>query len=474
MKRSFPAALAAVVFLCSVTFSLAAIKTFVREYTYEAGEFDSKATCRTIAMEQVKRQILEELGTYVESTTVVKDMQVNRDDIRTMTAGVVQTTVMDETWDGRAYWLKAQVKADPDEVAASIEKMRKDDQLMKDLEQSRLETSLAMDEIQQLKDKLAKAEGDNKQVQEQYTEAVNQIAAANLFEQGAAYSQAGNYDAAARSFNQAVILRPQDPKIYMNRSIAYIQAGNYENAARDLDRAASLNAAGAGIYISRAAAYKQAYEARRPAAAGRATPQTRPGRDIRGGSDPLQRVIDARRSRLNAEKRSPASPPELQRSEQVPSPGTAARFRQPHLPESPDARRQTSREQLRREREEARKTKLRDLKKKREDERADRRREMKRPERLKTDRPQIDVSGKERRGKEPTKPERPRIDRSRKERPQIDQTKPERPQIDRSRKERLQKEPAKPERPKIERDADRKDKPDRTDRTERKSRDQER
>ncbi len=471
MKRSFPAASAVFVFLCSVTFSLAAMKTFVREYTYEAGEVDSKATCRTIALEQVKRQILEELGTYVESTTVVKDMQVNRDDIRTMTAGVVQTTVLDETWDGRAYWLKAQVKADPDDVAASIDKMRKDDQLMKDLEQSRLETALALDEIQQLKDKLAKTEGDNKQVQEQYTEAVNQIAAANLFEQGTAYSQAGNYDAAARSFNQAVILRPQDPKIYMNRSIAYIQTGNYEYAARDLDRAASLNAAGAGVYISRAAAYKQAYEARRPASAGRATPQTRPGYDLRGGSDPLQRIIDARRSRLNAEKRSPSPPPELRRSEQVPSPGTAARFRQPHLPESPDAKRQTSREQLRKEREEARKSRLQDLNKKREDERADRRREMKRPERMKAEQPKMDASGKEQRGKEPTRPERPKIDKSGKERPQKDAAKTERPKIDKSGKEHLQRDTTKPERPKIDRDTDRKDKPDRT---ERKSRDQER
>ena len=44
-------------------------KTFIKEYNYQASEVDSKVSSRAIALEQVKRLLLEELGTYIESHT---------------------------------------------------------------------------------------------------------------------------------------------------------------------------------------------------------------------------------------------------------------------------------------------------------------------------------------------------------------------------------------------------------------------
>ena len=51
-------------------------KTFIKEYTYQASEFDSKASSRILALEQVKRLLLEELGTYLISETEVKNFQM--------------------------------------------------------------------------------------------------------------------------------------------------------------------------------------------------------------------------------------------------------------------------------------------------------------------------------------------------------------------------------------------------------------
>ena len=347
MKRALLTVLISFSLLICTPLSLAEMKAFVREYTYLASEVDSEASCRTIALEQVKRQILEELGTYVENVTVVRDMQVDSDEIKTMTAGVVQTTILQEKWDGRTYWLKAQVKADPADVAAAIDKMRHDDQLVRDLEESRLETALAMDEVQQLKDQMARTEGNNKQIQEEYAEAVNQIAAAEWFERGSAYSQAGNYEAAARSYNQAMLFRPQDPKIYMNRSIVYIQTGNYQYAAQDLDKAAALNTRSASAYINRAVIYKKAYEERKAKTTGRATPN-RFRQDFRDWrkDDPLQRVIDSRRTQLNAEKRSPGTPT-LRSPEPIRPTTPAPDIKRSNAPPRRDARPEINRDKIR-------------------------------------------------------------------------------------------------------------------------------
>lgn len=57
-----------ILFVPNSTF--AETKTFIKEYTYQAGDENSKNSCRVIALREVKRLLLEELGTYLESQTV--------------------------------------------------------------------------------------------------------------------------------------------------------------------------------------------------------------------------------------------------------------------------------------------------------------------------------------------------------------------------------------------------------------------
>src|SRR5208283_3550834 len=107
-------------FLLIVSPVFAETVTFTKEYTYQASDFDSKASSRTIALEQVKRLLLEELGTYMEGQTEVKNMEMSKDKITALTAGVVQAEIIEEKWDGKTYWVRAVLKADSDEVAKSI------------------------------------------------------------------------------------------------------------------------------------------------------------------------------------------------------------------------------------------------------------------------------------------------------------------------------------------------------------------
>jgi len=83
-------------------------------------------SCRTIAVEQVKRLSLEELGTYLEGYAEVKNFQMTGDRIVALTAGIVQVQIIDEKWDGKTYWLMAEVRAYPENIAKSIDALRKD------------------------------------------------------------------------------------------------------------------------------------------------------------------------------------------------------------------------------------------------------------------------------------------------------------------------------------------------------------
>ena len=154
--------------------AFAETKTFIKEYTYQASEFDSKASCRTIALEQVKRLLLEELGTYLENNTEVKNFELTKDKITALTAGIVQTQVLDEKWDGKSYWLKAEVKADPENVAKSIDNLRKDQKKSDDLEERIRKQEEALKEIEKLRSEVASLKNDIK-AQEKFNKSIETL-----------------------------------------------------------------------------------------------------------------------------------------------------------------------------------------------------------------------------------------------------------------------------------------------------------
>ena len=134
-------------------------KTFIKEYTYMASDIDSKVSSRAIALEQVKRALLEQLGTYLLSETEVKNYQTTKDQITTLTAGIVSAEVIDEKWDGRTYYLKAKMTADPKEVAKSVDALRTNVQKSKELEDSKKKAEEAMREVTRLKKELELVNG---------------------------------------------------------------------------------------------------------------------------------------------------------------------------------------------------------------------------------------------------------------------------------------------------------------------------
>lgn len=152
--------------------------TFEKVYEYQASEADSKLSCRTIVLEQVKRLLLEELGTYLESVTEVKNFQITKDQITLLAAGVVQTKIVNEKWDGKQYSLKARLTADPDQVAKSIDTLRKDRRKVKELEKIKQQADRALREVENLKSELASVKrDDSKQKIKEYYNSIKKLEA---------------------------------------------------------------------------------------------------------------------------------------------------------------------------------------------------------------------------------------------------------------------------------------------------------
>lgn len=108
--------------------SYAENKTFIREYTYQASESDSKISARTQALTEVKKLLLEELGVYVESyvnyTIESQNGHISKDfitnEIKQMSAGITETKILEEKWNGEQYFIRAEIAADPSDVVRRI------------------------------------------------------------------------------------------------------------------------------------------------------------------------------------------------------------------------------------------------------------------------------------------------------------------------------------------------------------------
>jgi tetratricopeptide (TPR) repeat protein len=215
--------------------------TFQKEYTYQASEADSKLSSRTIALEQAKRLLFEELGTYLESKTEVKDFQLTKDQITAVTAGIVKVNIIDEKWDGKIYYLKANITTDPALVAKSIDKLRKDQPEINEMYETREKVDKLLKEIEDLKKDMATAKNENKdQKKKEYVAIIKGLTAADWFDKGKSLVISGNYKGAIYAFSKAIEQNPKFAIAYANRGATYAKLGNNKMAIKDLKIAARL------------------------------------------------------------------------------------------------------------------------------------------------------------------------------------------------------------------------------------------
>jgi len=236
----------------------AELKTFVKEYTYHASEEDSKNSSRTISLREVKRLLLEELGTYLESETEVQNFQLTKDQIFTLTAGIVMVEILDEKWDGHTYWLKAKIESDSDGVVNSIAVLRKDRQKTKELEEVRRRSDELLRENERLRKELAVSKGKKRHKNTiAYSKMIKELTAIDWVEKGYASYLSRDYSNAINAFTMAIKLNPNNANAYIGRGLAYRILGNQSQVISAFDKAIEIDPKNAEVYAVRGHAYSK-------------------------------------------------------------------------------------------------------------------------------------------------------------------------------------------------------------------------
>ena len=266
-----------IVIICIFLTASLGAKTFIREYNYRAGEADSKLTARAIALEQVKRLLLEEIGVYISTSFENETVEVGDEvkelttkDIEVISAGITETTIVEENWTGDNYYIKAEIEVDEDDVLERLNDVVHDQERAEELEESRKRADEALAQIDELNNKLAALQQENesllqekeqlndrkiilsdekfkeqeheievnqskidqekREIQEQYLTENNKLAAEYWFQKGVSAKDKGNFDEAIKHLTQAMEYTPDDPRIYAGLGLCYGMKRNFPEA----------------------------------------------------------------------------------------------------------------------------------------------------------------------------------------------------------------------------------------------------
>lgn len=260
---------------------------------YVMSEFESLDVAKQRAMQKALRNAQESAGVFVQSSTQVVNLVVTKDEINTMTAGILK--VLDVQYDltplegGKSILVKATVQA---EIADNdIEKWlnRPADERSELVAQNlELQKAIAAQDAQiaELKRQLADKPQDTEKISKQFaTEdkaflsnqklfeaskfyyngdlngAINLCAQAIEFNtsnavaysiRGAIYYRLNDFNSAIADYNKAIELNASDYQYFYNRGLAYVQLNNFSLAAQDFSSAIQLNPSDSDSWYNRA------------------------------------------------------------------------------------------------------------------------------------------------------------------------------------------------------------------------------
>jgi tetratricopeptide (TPR) repeat protein len=218
----------------------AEIMVFEEQYHYDAGEADSKLSCRAISLLQVKQLLLERLGTYIESTTQVVDMQLSSDEVTSLSAGFVKTEILNESWDGKTYTLTARIQADPEEVIRLLDGIVGGGKKKEEMARLDMVNQDGLEKINQLKNQMESIQNDLVAVNRDYQKAFRVVEAWGAFEKGQEQMRNGEFATAVKSFSHAIEVKSSSDN-YLQRAMAYRKLNKFTLALADLDKAIQMN-----------------------------------------------------------------------------------------------------------------------------------------------------------------------------------------------------------------------------------------
>jgi tetratricopeptide (TPR) repeat protein len=229
------------------------------------GGSQSPDDARIAAVAKAKREALELAGTYVESTTVVKNAQVEKDEILALAAGVLKAEVVSQknyaSEDAFGIDVVVKVVVDTSVLEERVKKLLQDKTHLTQLIDAQKKEKELLQKVAQLEQenrKLTANKQSTQKLKKEFQQASQGLTAVEWFYKAHALWDGGKYTdpkKVVEYLNNAIKLQPKDADAYGNRGTAYAELGQYQHAIEDYNEVIRLKPDYAIAYGNRGTAY---------------------------------------------------------------------------------------------------------------------------------------------------------------------------------------------------------------------------
>ena len=241
------------------------IQTITHTIKQPFGGSQSPDDARISAVAKAKREALELAGTYIESLTVVKNSQVDKDEILALAAGVLKTDVLSQenyhTKDAFGIEVVVKVVVDTSVLESRVKKLLQDRTHLEQLNQTRKKEKELLNEVARLGEEnqrlMAKKQSSGK-LKKQFQNISQELTVVDWKDKSIVLWDGGKYtepQKAIEYLNQAIRLKPDDADVYSRRGDVYFSMRIFERTIEDYSRAILLRPADYSYYLLRGGVY---------------------------------------------------------------------------------------------------------------------------------------------------------------------------------------------------------------------------
>jgi len=243
-----------VILLCGcVWFGQAAFagpSVVVSEGKYVMGDLDSKKDAKALALIEAKRLALEQAGTYIASSTEVRNFQLSKDQINTLASGIMSVEVLKEDWklSGENMVVTIQIRAtiDTSNLKDKISRMQEGEgtENYKEIQNQLAVLQKELSELKAQRQKEAAAgakEPPTKELQEKHEDIVKRMSALEYVEKGNGALATQRWKDALDVFDRAVTVNAVMVDAYAGKSFALYMLRRPEEALASADKGLEID-----------------------------------------------------------------------------------------------------------------------------------------------------------------------------------------------------------------------------------------
>ena len=147
-----------IIMSCFASTAYPASESVFASYKYTMGDNDTKNDAKRICFLEAKRLAIEKAGTYIESSTEVKNFQLTRDEIRTFAGAIVKVDIASEeikfVGENQVIFMTVKADVDIDSFRERVKQIKSDRELEKKVIEQQRQLQGMEDKVKQLQQQL--------------------------------------------------------------------------------------------------------------------------------------------------------------------------------------------------------------------------------------------------------------------------------------------------------------------------------